>query len=46
MCLHVGIRDLTGLAKRKPSFILLTTRNKMAAVGTDTHCKKALVKKY
>jgi len=46
MCLHVGIGDLTGLAKGKLRFILLTTRNKMAAVGTDINCNKAFVKKY
>jgi len=46
MCLHVGICDLTGLAKRKPGFIPLTTRNKMVAVGTAIHCNNLFVKKY
>jgi hypothetical protein len=31
-CLHVGIRDLTGLAERKARLIALTARNKMADV--------------
>jgi hypothetical protein len=33
MCLHVGVCDLTGLAKRKARFIPPTTRNNMAGVG-------------